>query len=119
MVAAAAMSVPTSIVPVVSIVTWSISGTSHPASRIAHAGAVDRRLGLQRVLAGLAQDHLGAAREQAGGLHGEGLLQRAVVDMAERGQAGARADRADHEAPAAVGGEPRRSPRRRARRRGG
>ena len=105
MVAAAAISVPTSIVPVVSIVTWTMSGRSRPASTHGEPRAVDRRLDLQRILAGLAQDHLGATRDQAGGLDRKGLLERAVGDVAERGQAGTGADRADYEAPAAIARE--------------
>ena len=102
MVAAAAMSVPTSSVPVVSTVTWTISGRLD--ARVPHRdpGAVDRGLGLERVLAGLAEDDVGAARDQARGLDAERLLEGAVGDVAERGQAGAGADRADHEALAAV-----------------
>ncbi len=65
-------------------------------------GAVDRGLGLERVLAGLAQDDVGAARDQARSLDAERLLQRPVGDVAERGQTGPGADRADHEAPAAI-----------------
>ena len=74
------------------------------AAGLAHRapGAVDRGLGLERVLAGLAQDHVGAAGDQPGRLHGERVLERAIGDVAERGQAGAGPDRADHEARAAV-----------------
>ncbi len=67
-------------------------------------GAVDRGFQLQRVLAGLAQDHVGAACDQAGRLDLEGLLQALIADVAERGQAGAGADRADHETRATAAG---------------
>ena len=48
----------------------------HGSAGRAHRGAraVDRRLGLERVLAGLAEDYLGAPRQQAGRLDGERLL---------------------------------------------
>ena len=65
-------------------------------------GAVDRGLGLERILAGLAEDDVGATRDQARGLDAERLLEGPVGDVAERGQAGAGADRADDEALAAV-----------------
>ena len=73
------------------------AGFAHRAAR-----AVDRCLGLERILAGLAQDHVGAAGDQASGLHRERILERAVGNVAERGQAGAGPDRTDHEARPAV-----------------
>ncbi len=68
-------------------------------------GGVHRRLDLQRVLAGLDQQRVDAAGHKSAALHGERVLERLVVDMAERGQPGAGADRADDEARAAVAGE--------------
>ena len=65
-------------------------------------GAVDGRLDLQRVLAGLDQQRIDAAGDQAAALRGEGRLQRIVGDVAQARQLGARADRADHPAVAAV-----------------
>ena len=69
-------------------------------------GAVDRGLDLQGVLAGLDQDAVDAAGDQAAALDGERPLQRRVVDMAERRQPGSGPDRAEHEALPAVGEEP-------------
>ena len=114
---AAAMSVPTSMAPVVSMVTWTISGSSRPRRDEGMTAAVDRGLDLQRVLAGLDQQHVGAAGDQALGLHGEGLLQLAVADMAEARQLGAGADGADDEALPAVARHRPRPPRGPARRR--
>ncbi len=54
--------------PVVSTVTWQISGTVRPAAAIARWRADDRRLGLQQVLAGLDDQRVGAAGDQAGGV---------------------------------------------------
>jgi hypothetical protein len=78
------------------------AGLAHRAPR-----AIDRGLGLERILAGLAQDYVGAAGDQAGRLHRERVLERAVGNVAERGQAGAGPDRPDHEAPPAVAREAR------------
>ena len=61
-------------------------------------GAVDGGLDLQRVLARFDQDRIDAARDEAAALLGERILERRVIDMAERGQPRARADRAQHEA---------------------
>ena len=66
-------------------------------------GAVHRRLDLQRVLAGLDQDRIDAAGEQAAALQGQRRLQRVVGDVAEARQLGARPDAADHPAMPAVG----------------
>ena len=65
-------------------------------------GAVDRGLDLQRVLAGLDQDGIDAAGDQAAALHGERVLELLILDMAERRQPRARPDRADDEASAPV-----------------
>ena len=68
-------------------------------------GAVDRGLDLQRILAGLDRDRVAAAGNQPGALQREPVLELLVGDMAERGQPGARPERAEHEAGAAVMGE--------------
>ena len=68
-------------------------------------GAVDRRLDLQRVLAGLDQDGVNAAGDQALGLDRERVLELLIVDMAERRQARPRPHRADDEARAPVARE--------------
>ena len=65
-------------------------------------GAVDRRLDLQRVLAGLDQDRIDAAGDQPGALDRQRVFEVLVGDVAERGQPRARPDRAEHEAGAAV-----------------
>ncbi len=101
--AAAAMSGPTSSVPVVSTVTCTKIGVSVPAARPSNLGAVDRGLDLQRVLAGLDQDGVDAAGDQAAALFGQGLFQRVIGDIAEAGQLGAGANAANDPAVAAVG----------------
>ncbi len=68
-------------------------------------GGVDRRLHLQRVLAGLDQDGIGAAIEETAALDGERGLERRVIDMAQRRQTRARPNRADDEARAPVAAE--------------
>src|SRR3546814_21023235 len=60
---------------------------------------------LQRVLAGLDEDGVHAAGDEAAALHRESGFQRIVGDMAEGGQPGARADRAEDEALAPVAGK--------------
>ena len=70
-VAAAAMSAPTSSVPVVSTVTCTKIGVSRARRRRARLARVDRGLDLQRVLAGLDQDRVDAAGDQATALHGK------------------------------------------------
>ena len=64
-------------------------------------GADDGRLGLQQVLAGLDDQRVGAAAQQALGVGLVGVAQLAERDVAERGQLGARAHRAEHPARAA------------------
>ena len=66
-VSAAPISEPSSIVPVVSTVTWTISGSVDAGGRHRPLGADDRRLGLQQVLAGLDEQRVGAAGDQARG----------------------------------------------------
>ncbi len=67
-------------------------------------GADDRRLRLQQVRAGLDDQRVGAAAEQAGRVLVVGVAELAEGDVAERRQLGARADRADHPAQPPVGG---------------
>ncbi len=74
-------------------------------------GADDGRLGLQQVLAGLDDQRVGAAAQQGLGVDLIGVAQLAECGVAEGGQLGARADRAEHPARAgwcgpAVGGGP-------------
>ena len=68
-------------------------------------GAVDRRLDLQRVLAGLDDDGVDPALDQPGALHRQRVFEILIADMAERGQAGPRPDRAQHKPGAPVMGE--------------
>jgi hypothetical protein len=65
-------------------------------------GSDDGRLGLQQVLAGLDDQRVGTAAQQALGVGLVGVAQLAERGVAERGQLGARADRAEH--PARAGG---------------
>ena len=116
-VSAAPISVPSSIVPVVSTVTWAISGTRDAERRHRPLGADDRRLGLQQVLAGLHQDRVGAAVDQAGDLLLVGVAQRRVT---ARGRASAAWCRGRPSRAPSVGGRvstSRRRPPGRARRR--
>ena len=101
--AAAAMSGPTSSVPVVSTVTCTKIGVSAAGLGARDLGAVHRRLDLQRVLAGLDQDRIDAAGDQAAALFGQRCLQRVVGDVAQARQLRARADAAEHPAVPAVG----------------
>ena len=77
--------------PVVSIVTCTISGTVRPASLIARRHGDDRGLGLQEVVDGLDEQHVGAAFEEARGLQLVVVAQLGEVDRAERREPGARA----------------------------
>lgn len=65
--------------------------------------AVDSGLDLQRVLTGFDQDRIHSTFDQAAGLLGQGLFQRVVIDIAQRGQLGARPHGAHHIAVAAIG----------------
>ena len=64
-VSAAPISEPTSMRPVVSTVTCTMSGTGTPACAIARRAAIDRGLGLEQVVDGLDEQHVDAAREEA------------------------------------------------------
>src|SRR3546814_14368866 len=89
---------------------WSSDVCSSDLSGARQLGAVHRRLDLQRVLAGLDEDGVHAAGDEAAALHRESGFQRIVGDMAEGGQPGARADRAEDEALAPVAGTELRRP---------
>ena len=97
-VSAAPISVPSSMVPVVSTVTWHEQRYVGAGRRDRPAGAVDRGLGLQQVLGGLDQHRVGAAVDHAAGLRLVGVAQLGVGRVAQRRELGARPDRADHPA---------------------
>jgi len=69
------------------------------AARVAHRPAArdDRGLGLEQVVDGLDEQHVGAPFEQPRGLDLVVVAQRRERDRAERGQPGAGPDGADHE----------------------
>ena len=105
-VAAAAMSAPTSKVP--GGLDRDLDEDRHVlAGLVAGAlGAVDRGLDLQRVLAGLDQrSHRPPPAISPAHCSASASSSVLVGDMAERGQPGARPDRAEHKAGAAVMGE--------------
>ena len=104
-VAAAAMSAPTSKVPVVSTVTWTRIGMSLPASSRARLAPLTAALICSGSWQVSISDRVAAAGDQPGALQRERVFEVLVGDMAERGQPGARAERAEHEAGAAVVGE--------------
>ena len=101
---AAPMSVPTSMAPVVSMVTWTISGSSRPRRTKAWRQPLTAAL----ICSGSWQVSISSAStagDQALGLDREGGLELAVADVAEARQLGAGADRADHEPLRPVAGE--------------
>lgn len=69
----------------------------HLDTRLRHGllRAVDGRLGLEEVLAGLDEDRVGAAGDQTGSLLGEGVAQVRVARVPEARQLGARSHRAE------------------------
>jgi hypothetical protein len=92
-VAAAAISAPTSRLPVVSTVTWTrigVSGAPRRAPRLAPLTAALICSGSWRVSI---KNRIGAAGDQPGALNGERVFERLIGDMAERGQACPRPDR--------------------------
>ncbi|GIU88795.1 MAG: hypothetical protein KatS3mg009_3310 [Acidimicrobiia bacterium] len=101
-VRAAPISVPTSIRPVVSIVTWHMIGSEHARPGHRAPCAVDRGLRLQQVVHRLDQQDVDTARDQPVDLRLVAVAQFRVADVPERRQLRARADRADHE-PGPVG----------------
>ena len=66
---------------------------------------VDRGLDLQRILTGFDQYRIDPAGDQTLCLNQERCFECVVTDMAERGQLGARPDRAEHEALAPIASE--------------
>ena len=100
-VSAAAISVPSSIAPVVSMVTWAMTIAS--GSQLGHGPLApdDGRLGLEQVLAGLDDQRVRAAPQQPLRVELVGVAQLAERGVAEGGQLGAGADRAEHPARAA------------------
>ena len=105
MVAAAAMSVPTSIAPVVSIVTWTMSGRLRPAAAKAARAPFTAAL----AWSGSWQVSIRMASAPPSirpcGLDGKGAFELAVGDMAQARQPRAGADRTDDEAGTAVAGQ--------------
>ena len=95
-VSAAPISEPSSIVPVVSTATCATTGTT--AALVGHrpAHAQDGRLGLQEVLAGLDDDRVGPARDEAAAALGVGVAEADERLVAQRRQLRAGADRAEH-----------------------
>ena len=67
------------------------------------AAADHRRLGAEQVELRLDEEQVDAALEEAVGLHLVGVAQLGEADLAERGELGARADRAGHQPAVAVG----------------
>ena len=110
-VSAAAISLPSSIAPVVSMVTWAMISAPGPAAATARLRADDGGLGLEQVLAGLDDQRVRAAAQQPLRVDLVGVAQLAERGVAEGGQLGAGADRAEHPARTArrgpaVGGGP-------------
>ena len=66
-------------------------------------GAVDRGFDLQSILAGLDQNGVDTAGDEAAALLGERVLQIVIRNIAERWQLGARADAAEYPARTAIG----------------
>ncbi len=91
-----------SMVPVVSTVTSTKIGSRMPRRHDRLLAAVDRGFGLQEVLAGLDEEGVGSAVDEALGLQGEGLLEVVVAGVAEARELGARPHRAQHPAHPAV-----------------
>ena len=104
-VRAAAISVPGSMRPVSSIVTWTWSGHDPVERGHGPAGAVDGRLGRQQVEDGLDQEEVDATFEQPERLLLVGVPQVGVGDLAEGGELGARSHAAGHPAWALGRGE--------------
>ena len=101
---AAPISLPTSMRPVVSIVTCTCNGTLRPAAFIARRQPIIAALACSRSHAGLDEEQVDAAFEQAGRLHLVGVAELGEADVPEARQLGAGPDRSRHVAPATVGG---------------
>ncbi len=97
-VRAAPISVPGSIRPVSSMVTWTWIGTRRPAATMARLAGVDGGLGLEEVVDRLDEQQVDPAGEEGGGLLLVGVAQLEVGDLAEGGEAGAGAEVARHPA---------------------
>ena len=100
---AAPISVPGSMVPVSSMVTWVWMGTVPAGRSHRPPGPVDGRLGLQQVEHRLDEDEVDAALDERRGLLLVGVAEVGVPDLAEGGELGARADAPGHP-PGPVGG---------------
>ena len=102
---AAPISVPGSMRPVSSIVTWAWIGTSRPAARMARRAPFMAALRPSRSNWVSTSSRSTPPSSRPAALLLVGVAQVGVADLAERGELGARADRAGHEAgPARVGG---------------
>ena len=101
-VSAAPISEPSSMVPVVSTVTWAKIGSATPASASARLAPDDGGLRLEQVLRRLDEDRVRAAGDQPGHLLLVGVAQDGVGGVAQARQLRAGTDGAQH--PARVGG---------------
>ena len=101
---AAPISLPTSMRPVVSIVTWTCSGTSRPAAAIARRQPIIAALTCSRSMHVSMRNRSTPPEEQPAGLLLVGVAQLGEADVAEARQLGAGADRAGDVAGPAVGG---------------
>ena len=80
-----------------------IAWAAHIGGFVAGAlGAVDRGLDLQRILAGLDQERVGASIDETNGLLSEGGFEMCVRGVPEAGKFGTRTHRPQHPAHAAV-----------------
>ncbi len=95
---AAPISVPGSIRPVSSMVTWTWSGDLTALSGHGPAGGDHRRLQAEQVVLGLDDEEVDATLEQAVHLHLVGVAEVGEGDVAEGRHLGAGPDRAGHEA---------------------
>ncbi len=94
---AAPISEPISIRPVVSIVTWTISGDLDPGARHGAPGRDDRRLALEQVLHRLDEEGVDPTGEEPLDLWNVGVAEVGEADVAERRELRARSHRPDHE----------------------
>ncbi len=102
---AAAISVPGSMRPVSSMVTWAWIGRLPSHRRHRPAASVDRRPQRQQVEHGLDDEQVDSAVEQPLRLDLVGVAHLGIADLAERGELGAGADGARHPPGASGGGE--------------
>ena len=99
-VSAAPISVPGSMRPVSSIVTWHCSGTLRSSATMARRAPVDGGLDREHVELRLDEQEVDAAFEQAERLLLVGVAELGVGDLPQRGELGARAHGAGHPARA-------------------